>query len=265
MEQPADQRLALVGDERDVDEATPLEAAGKEADALHDAGDVPHAHHAEVVLAEFAGDALKADERGDGHRAEPSDQLVQRALAAPVAVVLAQASDDLAAGHGPVVLQPPLDRRGPGRGQWLTPELQTQIEAQLARLDAHQRESGTITPWLFTHIEGRLAGKRIADFTRAWRTACREAGVQGRLRHDFRRTAVRDMTNAGVPQKTAMQITGHKTDSVFRRYHIVTPGDLQLAAERISMAQAQAAAEAANGKTADPTPGRRAVAKFAAK
>src|SRR5207249_7582705 len=87
MEQPADQRLALVGDERDVDEATPLEAAGKEADALHDAGDVPHAYHAEVVLAEFAGDALKADERGDGHREEPSDQLVQRALAAPVAVV----------------------------------------------------------------------------------------------------------------------------------------------------------------------------------
>src|SRR5437867_106987 len=117
MKQPADQRLALVEDERDVDEAAPLEAAGKEADALHDAGDVPHAHHAEVVLAEFAGDALKADERGDGHGAEPSDELVQRALAAPVAVVLAQASDDLAAGHGPVFLQPPLDRRGPGRGQ----------------------------------------------------------------------------------------------------------------------------------------------------
>src|SRR3989454_1172898 len=118
MEQPADQRLLpLVGDERDVDEATPLEAAGKEADALHDAGDVPHAHQAEVVLAEFAGDALKADERGDGYRAEPPDQLVQRALAAPVAVVLAQASDDLAAGHGPLVVQPPLDRQGPGRGQ----------------------------------------------------------------------------------------------------------------------------------------------------
>src|SRR2546422_3838356 len=102
MEQPADQRLlALVGDERDVDEATPLETAGKEADALHDAGDVPHAHQAEVVLAEFAGDALKADERGDGHGAEPSDQLVQRALAAPVAVVLAQpATGDPRRGRG---------------------------------------------------------------------------------------------------------------------------------------------------------------------
>src|SRR5437867_116851 len=118
MEQPADQRLlALVGDERDVDEATPLETAGKEADALDDAGDVTHAHQAEVVLAEFAGAALKADERGDGHGAEPSDQLVQRALAARVAVVLAQASDDLAAGQGPVVLQPPLDGGRPGRSQ----------------------------------------------------------------------------------------------------------------------------------------------------
>src|SRR3989441_4299046 len=100
MEQPADQHLLpLVGDERDVDEATPLQPASEEANALDDAGDVANAHHAEVVLAEFAGDALKADERGDGYRAEPPDQLVQRARAAPVAVVLAQASDDLAARH----------------------------------------------------------------------------------------------------------------------------------------------------------------------
>src|SRR2546422_6644428 len=79
--------------------------------------DEANAHHAEVVLAEFTRDALEADERGDGHGAEPSDQLVQCALAAPVAVVLAQASDDLATGQGPLVVQPPLDRRGPGRGQ----------------------------------------------------------------------------------------------------------------------------------------------------
>jgi integrase len=67
-----------------------------------------------------------------------------------------------------------------------------------------------------------------------WKTACKAAGVPGRLAHDFRRTAVRNLERRGVPRSVAMKITGHRTEAVYRRYAIVSDADLQEATLRLT-------------------------------
>lgn len=77
-------------------------------------------------------------------------------------------------------------------------------------------------------------GQPIGDFRKAWRNVKRAVGLASLLIHDMRRSAAHNLDHAGVTQARAMKITGHLTDSMWRRYNIVGDADLEDDMERVS-------------------------------
>jgi integrase len=130
---------------------------------------------------------------------------------------------------GIVRLEPGTTKNREGRTVFLPTELDTPLRQQWAKTNTLERQRGQIIPWVF-----HRSGKPIRDFRDVWNSACQRAGYPGRLFHDFRRTGVRNMVRAGVPERVTMQISGHKTRSVFDRYNIVSEGDLREAARKLS-------------------------------
>jgi integrase len=137
-----------------------------------------------------------------------------------------------------VRLDPGTTKNREGRVIHMTTELRALLETQLVE---HERlkQAGHIFPFVFfreiaTGRGGKKYPKRICAFTKAWKTACRTAGCPGRIPHDLRRTAVRNLERRGVPRTVAMRVTGHKTESVYKRYDIVSEGDLADAARLMS-------------------------------
>lgn len=148
-------------------------------------------------------------------------------------LALARRQVDLEAGT--LRLDPGQTKNGEGRVVYVTPELRGLLVAQLARVRDLERRSGRVVPYLFPYLSGQVrAGQRRRDFRKRWLEATKQAGCPGRLRHDFRRTAVRNLERAGVARSVATKLTGHKTEHVYRRYAIVSDGDLREAARKLA-------------------------------
>lgn len=144
-------------------------------------------------------------------------------------------------------------KNGEGRSVTLSGDLADLMERRKA-----QRQMETETVVLLSAYVFHQKGEPVGDFRKAWATACVAAGqgqfvcdccnqqvdghtceecnravrYVGRIFHDFRRTAVRNMVRAGVSEKVAMTISGHKTRSIFDRYNIVSEADLREAMQR---------------------------------
>ena len=143
-------------------------------------------------------------------------------------------------------LDPGTTKNDEGRIVYLTPALAVALAAQLVRVE----KLGRIIPLLFPH----LRGERIRDFRKAWASACKAAGVAGRLRHDSRCTAVRNTVNHGVVERVAMTVTGRKTRAVFDRYQIVSPADLRDVPEKLAAAATGKGTAKYEGGSENPPP-----------
>lgn len=121
-------------------------------------------------------------------------------------------------------LDPGTTKNDEGRIVPLADELVETLKLQLQRRNAEC----PACPFVF------FRGTRpLGNFRKAWDKACVEAELPGLLFHDLRRTAVRNLVRAGVPERVAMAVSGHRTRAMLDRYTIVSERDLNEAARKL--------------------------------
>ena len=128
---------------------------------------------------------------------------------------------------GTVRLNPGTTKNSEGRS-WPAashPILAELIREQRRRADDAEREFGTPVANVFFKVDrNQGSAMPLGNYAKAWSAACKRAGVTNKRVHDTRRGAVRELERAGVSRSVAMSLTGHKTESVYRRYAVT---DLQ--------------------------------------
>ncbi len=133
--------------------------------------------------------------------------------------------------EGFVRLEPRATKNSEARVFPLIPELLALLELRQTIKRRCERAQGRI----IAHVFHRY-GTPIKSLRRAWRTACKKAGWPGLLLHDLRRSAVRNRPRASISRSVAMNLTGHKTEAVYRRYAIVVQSDLRKAGAKLAAA-----------------------------
>ena len=123
-----------------------------------------------------------------------------------------------------ITLDPESTKNRQGRIVYMSDELWRVLREQKDLRDLNHPDC----PWVFFR-----EGQPIRDYRTGWANACKRVGLEGRLFHDLRRTGVRNLVRAGVPERVAMAISGHRTRSVFDRYNVTSGDDLRQAAQAV--------------------------------
>ena len=106
------------------------------------------------------------------------------------------------------------------------------LQGELAALIERRWKARKAGRTLARHVFHR-AGEQLKNFREPWLKACHQAGLGNRMFHSLRRTAARNMSLQGIPEKVIMSIMGHKTRVMFDRYNIVTEADQRVYMERL--------------------------------
>jgi len=130
--------------------------------------------------------------------------------------------------------------------------LQVDLKAALIRFEPEQTKTDEARyvplPDVLLALLAKMEPKEGTVFAsenlrKEWMKACAGVGLgtldrttwqySGLIIHDLRRSAIKNLMKAGVNEKVAMEISGHKTRTVFERYHIVDSADVLSAMRRV--------------------------------
>jgi len=164
--------------------------------------------------------------------------------------------------HGRIIrLRREHSKNGEPRKLALEGELWEIIQRRLHGGETISETGVTVNPLVFH----RADGSPVQDIRKAWASGCKAAGIPerevkrgdkiqrlpGKLFHGLRRTCARNLIRSGVSESVAMQVTGHRTRSMFQRYNISTEADLRDAVKKADLYVQSLPAKTEHGQKTD--------------